>query len=344
MNVIIIPAYKPDNRLPALVDDLQKLGISHIVVVDDGSKADFASIFNRLKTVGCDVIHHPLNTGKGSAIKTGIRYANDQYADCTGYITCDADGQHLAEDIVSVSKALSEHNDSLILGSRDLQSKNVPKKSRFGNRFSALYFKLITGVTCADTQTGLRGIPRSFTDVVLSITENRYDFEMTFLVRVAQAKRPIIYVPITTVYEDNNASSHFRPIVDSLRIYKEPLKFTLSSITSTIVDLGIFSILVSILDQKILILVSIATISARVLSGLLNFTLNRIWSFRNFNAVKPQFAKYFTLYIFILLFSILLVTIFSFIPIHLTIIKIIVDSILFICSFIIQKNWVFRKT
>ena len=341
MNIIIIPAYKPNDRLPVLVDELLHLKLTQIVIVDDGGKEDFASLFNGLKQKGCHVIHHDHNLGKGAAIKTGVRYAYEHIKGCTGYVTCDADGQHLANDILLVAKALEEHPDSLVLGTRDLHSDNVPKKSRFGNAFSSTYFKLVTGIQCSDTQTGLRGIPLSLTETVLALTENRYDFEMTFLIQVIQEKQSFVSVPIATVYEDNNSSSHFRPIMDSLRIYKEPLKFTAASLTSAIVDLGIFTVLISFLDNPILILVGIATISARIISGIFNFLVNRIWSFKNRNAIKPQFLKYFILYIGILLSSITLVTVLSFLPIHLTLVKVIVDGLLFICSFVVQKKWVF---
>lgn len=343
MNVIIIPAYKPTDRLTLLVDEIRYLNSEEVVVIDDGSKEEFASLFRGLEEKGCHVLHHSENLGKGAAIKSGILFAQNHFKSYTGYVTCDADGQHLAEDIIAVSATLETNPNSIILGLRDLHQSGVPFKSRFGNRFSSLYFKLITGVSCADTQTGLRGIPKSLTQLALGIMENRYDFEMTFLIRSIQEKVPMIQVSIATVYEDNNRSSHFRPIVDSIKIYKEPLKFLLASITCAILDLAMFSIIISVLNNNILVLVSIATISARIISGILNFVLNRIWSFQNFNSLKPQFLKYFVLYIMILLSSIFFVSLFSFLPIHLTIIKIIVDGLLFIVSFIVQKNWVFQS-
>lgn len=341
MNVIIIPAYKPDGRLTTLVYELIKLQLTKIVVVDDGSGIDFVSLFKEIELAGCCVIHLEYNSGKGAAIKAGIRHANEQFNDFTGYVTCDADGQHLAIDILKVSKALGKNPHSLVLGSRDLSLENVPLKSRLGNKFSSIYFKLVTGVTCTDTQTGLRGIPYSFAEIALGIPEDHYDFEMAFLIRVVQDRGSFVSVPVSTVYEDNNSSTHFKPIIDSFKIYKEPIKFTLASITSAVVDLGIFTLLIWILNKPIFILVVIASISARVISGVYNFVINRIWSFQNFEAIKPQFKKYFILYIGILLLSISFVTILSFLPIHLTIIKILVDGLLFICSFIIQKKWVF---
>ena len=344
MNAIIIPTYQPDHHLNQLVKELFALGLKQIVVVDDGSTKDHQSLFNILEKQGCQVLHHPSNMGKGAAIKTGIKYVYDHLDLITGYITCDADGQHQSADILNISTKLTENPNSIILGSRDFSNKDVPLKSKVGNRFSSFYFKAATGVKCNDTQTGLRGIPASLTNEALAIEENRYDYEMTFLTKVAKKSYPILFVPIETTYIDDNSSSHFKPLLDSFRIYKKPLRFALSSILCAVVDLSIFALLTTFLDKNIVVLVTIATITARIISGILNFLLNRNWSFnRRSGSIKRQFKRYFVLYIAQLLLSILFVTLLSVLPINLTVIKLFVDSMLFIGSFFIQKNWVFRK-
>jgi len=343
MNVIIIPAYKPDNKLNQLIDELILIPFQQIIIIDDGSGEAFQPLFEDLAKRNCHILHHSTNLGKGAAIKSGIKYAYEHSEDLTGYITCDADGQHQAQDILNVAKALEANPKSLVMGSRDLTQKNVPLKSRLGNKFSSLYFKATTGMTCKDTQTGLRGIPVSMTNLALGIQENRYDYEMNFLMQAAKESEEIVSVLISTVYLDQNSSSHFRPFVDSVRIYKEPIKFALSSLLCAAVDLGIFTLLTTILNDSILKLVMIATITARVSSGILNFLLNRMWSFRNKSSIFRQFRRYFALYIVQLVLSITFVSLLSFIPIHLTVIKIFVDSILFIGSYFIQRNWVFKK-
>ncbi len=341
MNAIIIPAYQPNDLLLQLVKELVSLNISTIIVIDDGSQADKSSLFSTIESMGCHVIHHPINLGKGAAIKTGIQYAYNSFPTIEGYITCDADGQHQAQDILNVSHTLSQNPTSLILGSRDFSSPDVPKKSRMGNRFSSFYFKLTTGIACHDTQTGLRGIPKALTTLALSIQENRYDYEMTFLTTAAKLGHPLMMIPISTVYLDSNASSHFRPFVDSVRIYKEPIKFALSSLLCAGVDIGLFTLISLLLNDSILKVVFIATVIARIVSGILNFLLNRRWSFKNLGSIKRQFIRYFLLYLLQLGLSITFVTLLSVLPIHLTWIKLIVDFILFIGSFVIQKNWVF---
>ena len=345
MNIIIIPAYEPDQKLNQLVDELFVLNLKQILIVDDGSSTKCKPIFNNLEQKGCTVLYHKINMGKGAAIKTGITYAYHHMDQLTGYITCDADGQHQSSDILNVSRALDEHPNTLILGTRDLTGKGVPTKSRLGNKFSSIYFKLDTKITCKDTQTGLRGIPVALTNDALQIKENRYDYEMTFLTEIAKKPYPIVFVPIQTTYLEDNKSSHFKPFVDSYRIYKRPLRFAISSGSCAVVDLGLFTILTFLLNQNIFVLVLLATLIARIISGILNFLLNRNWSFsRHDQPIKKQFNKYFILYILQLILSITFVYLLSFLPINLTVIKLVVDSILFIGSFFIQKNWVFNKS
>jgi glycosyltransferase involved in cell wall biosynthesis len=343
MNVIIIPAYEPDERLKTLVEELLPLPFRRIVVIDDGSSPECLPLFDTLEEHGCVVLHHAVNQGKGAAIKTGIAYAREHLEDFGGYVTCDADGQHRAEDIQKVSEAMADAPCALVMGARDLTAKNVPAKSRFGNGFSSFYFRLSTGIVCKDTQTGLRGIPVSMTDLALGIPENRYDYEMNFLMKVAKEGNGIVNIPIATVYLDRNSSSHFKPLLDSFRIYKEPLKFALSSLLCAAVDLGIFTILAHVLEGHVFESVFIATVTARVVSGILNFLLNRIWSFQNYSSIVRQFRRYFLLYLLQLGLSIAFVSLLAFLPISLTVIKIFVDGTLFLGSFFIQKRWVFAK-
>lgn len=343
MNTIIIPAYNPDKKLIDLIQDLKRESFSSIVVINDGSDSLKDSIFKEAKELGCILLYHKQNCGKGAAIKTGIQYISTHLQHQNGFITCDADGQHQAKDIARVSDMLDSNPGSIILGQRDFNNENVPKKSRFGNRFSAFYFKQRTHVKIQDTQTGLRGISKDLIPFALSIKENRYDYEMNFLLEAAQNNIPIIEIPISTIYLDENSSSHFRPIVDSIRIYKRPIKFGISSLLSAALDLTIFTILTFYFDNTIAIVVLLSTLIARLSSGVFNFILNRIWSFRNLDSIKHQFIRYFILYLVQLSLSILFVTILAFLPIHLTVIKIFVDSTLFIGSYFIQKNWVFKR-
>jgi glycosyltransferase involved in cell wall biosynthesis len=341
-SMLIIPALNPDERLITLVRELLSQGQTHIMVVDDGSDMPAGEVFQRLEKMGCLVCRHDVNKGKGEALKTGIKLSKD-IPGINGCITADADGQHLAADILHVAAVLEEHPESIVLGIRDAQNKGNPIKSRFGNRCSSLFFRLTTGINCPDTQTGLRGFSRERTELALATAGSRYDYEMNFLIAAAKRKIPFCMVPIQTVYYQNNAASHFRPIVDSYRVYKIPLKFAGASLISAAADLFLFTLMTQFISANMVARLFIATATARISSGALNFTLNRNWTFGSDANWRAEILRYLTLFLSLMLASWLLVWGFSFLPLPLTIIKAVVDSALFTISYFVQRNLVFRK-
>jgi putative flippase GtrA len=343
MNAVIIPALNPDERLVSLVTELQSSSQVYIAVIDDGSSAEYQSIFHRLEEMGCLVGHHINNRGKGEAIKTGIRMVSEKIPGVGGYITADADGQHLAKDIVHVSEALEAFPESIVLGVRDFSNRDVPGKSRFGNRFSAFYFRLATGVSCPDTQTGLRAFAAGLKEFALGVPGSRFEYEMNVLSAAAKRKIPFHDVPIETVYYEKNDASHFRPVADSIRIYKTPLKFAAVSLTCAAADLLIFTLITHMVSTEVYAQVLVATVTARILSGVLNFVLNRNWSFNARQVWHPQAGRYLALFLSLMMASWLLVWGLSFLPVSLTVIKIVIDSALFVISYIFQRDWVFAR-
>ncbi len=227
-SAIIIPALNPDQKLISLVKRLREMDTSLIVIVNDGSRTNCSPIFDKLESeYHCAICQHPENRGKGAALKTGIRYAASIYPQCAGYVTADADGQHTPEDIVRVAEVLEKNPRYLVLGTRNFSERNVPFKSRWGNRITSWVFRQSTGVRCPDTQTGLRGIPSEFTAACLAVPGDRFEYEMNMLLEAAGEGVRFLKVPIATVYLENNRSSHFHAVKDSFRIYANILKFAL---------------------------------------------------------------------------------------------------------------------
>lgn len=345
MNIaILIPSLDPNERLGTLVFQLCKQGLTQIVVIDDGSAASAQPIFDLCVSLGCVVVHHDCNRGKGEALRTGLRTARKHFPTISGVVTADGDGQHLVKDIVRVAHALEASASCLILGTRDFSGEQVPFRSRFGNRFSSLFFCLSAGVSCPDTQTGLRGIPASLFDFALSVSGSRYEYEMNLLFCAAQQHIPLRYIPIETVYEDKNSVSHFRPLRDSARIYAAPLRFAVTSLSSFFIDILLFSLFVFLLPSRTAQTILTATFGARVCSGIYNFLLNRHWSFSSTQeSWHAQGIRYLILFLCQMLVSGSAVWLLSFLPLPLTLVKIFVDTTLFCISYFIQHNWVFRK-
>lgn len=344
--VVVIPTIDPDNRLVTLVDDMRERGFSHFIVVDDGSGDESRFIFEKLKQRGIHVFYHVVNLGKGQAIKTALMHIRSVFPESTHFVTMDDDGQHLPEDVERICQVAAEHPDRIVLGMRNLRGKDVPVKSRIGNAFSSAYFKMDTGMTCPDTQTGLRVIPLSLMGLALSTPGTRYDYEMNFLTTAVKHDVPVAMMPITTVYENGNAASHFSPVRDSLLIYKQFFRFAGSSVACACVDLGLFALMTTLFNMETALLIALATIIARLTSGALNFTLNRRWSFTDSGSkrgsVSVQAMRYIALFFMQMLASMTFVTLLSFLPVPLVGVKMLVDGTLFAVSYFVQRNWVFK--
>ncbi|MDO9068592.1 MAG: glycosyltransferase family 2 protein [Deltaproteobacteria bacterium] len=223
-SVILIPAYKPDKQiLSNIVEQIAAFDVTKIIIVDDGSGSDYKFVFAHLETMcKVSVLYHQNNQGKGAALRTGFRHVLESKVICDNVITVDADGQHLPEDVAKLIKEIEKYPDELVLGVRGFKGSDqkIPLRSLLGNRITRFIFSGLTGRTISDTQTGLRGIPHYLLKKTISLTSDRYAYELEMLLTLIQIGIPIKEVTITTVYEDNNSASSFRPVSDSILIYK----------------------------------------------------------------------------------------------------------------------------
>ena len=214
MNVVIIPAYQPEQALTELVQKLvaENLGV---LVVDDGSDAAHQPIFDTLS--GATVIHAPQNEGKGAALKRGFAALQVHFPDCRCFVTADADGQHSITDILRVIDEL-ERGAEFVLTTRRFK-RDMPARSKFGNDLSRIIYTMLTGHWFADNQSGLRGFTVGQIDWLLKVKGSKYDYEMNMLYYADKQRITVTTLPIEAIYIDDNRSSHFHPVRDTLRIY-----------------------------------------------------------------------------------------------------------------------------
>lgn len=289
--LIIIPAYQPQKNLIDLIDEIiSKLQpkTEKLVVINDGSTTSEAcEIFKILELKKhVKVLHHKVNQGKGAALKTGIELAKNMNADFI--VTADADGQHLPKDIVKIYQ-LGE-KDKLVIGARSFDV-NVPLRSRIGNVLTRFLFKCFYKESISDTQSGLRLIPKNLYQEFVAVKANGYQFELETLIN-ASRKKAIKEVPITTVYEPGNPTSHFNPFFDSLQIYYVLFRGVISSLFTTVIDIVIFA---SLIFAGASTFTAIAI--ARTISSILNFILGKKFIFRSQKGYLLEFIKYASLVI-----------------------------------------------
>lgn len=347
---VIIPSLNPDNKLIQVVDALVAKGFDDIILVNDGSDKAHMQPFLQLKEYRqCTVLTHEINRGKGRGLKTAFDYCIANRPDIDGVVTVDGDNQHKAEDILNCCNKMIECKDKVILGVRDFSGDDVPPKSKFGNNMTSFVFKFVCGLNISDTQTGLRAIPLKFLPLFSHIKGERFEYETNMLLELKNSNIDFKQVPIETVYIEENASTHFNPIKDSLKIYGVIFKYIFSSLASSVIDLAIFSIVSALVYNKCedSLRILLATVVARVISSLFNFLFNRKAVFKANNNFGSAMMRYYVLCVCQLMVSYGLVyvitSLFGLGQVMTVVTKGVIDTILFMISFYIQRIWVFKK-
>lgn len=351
-SVILIPTLNPDSKLVPYVQELIGKGFEHIIVVNDGSRKECDSVFKRLQDMGCVVLEHAVNCGKGRALKDGFnaflsRFGEDR--EINGIITVDSDGQHLVEDVVRMDLRLSEigrEDDVLLLGMRNFNGSHIPLKSSFGNKMTSVLFRLLYGRSIHDTQTGLRGFTTHVLESFLNLKGERFEYETSMLIEAVRKEIRMEELPIETVYLDNNSETHFRPLHDSAIIYGilfgEFFRYTFSALSASVIDILLFHLLSLQIPGTIGIWA--ATALARLVSSIYNYSVNRKVVFASQEKVSRTLWRYYGLCILQGACSAGLVSVLVLsLPVSGTLCKIVVDTLLFLISYRIQRRFVFGE-
>lgn len=337
--VILIPAYQPDETLIQLINQLIQLNAQQdFIIINDGSDTALSQkIFDQLSAFSSVILlTHKTNQGKGKALKTGLQYFLEHFPHKAGVVTADADGQHLAKDIMNVGKAITD-NHSLVLGVRQF-SESIPWRSRFGNELTRKVFSWFSGVTVNDTQTGLRGISKDIIPEILALPEDGYAFEMDMLMLATTHKWPVKQVPIETVYINQNRGSHFNPLWDSLKIYFVFLRYSALSALSAVIDLSLFFVSFFMTHN-----IFFSTAFARILSGSFNFIFCKKIIFRSDGNTRKEAIQYILLAITSLFLSYGLVSLFYLkAGLSIFVSKILADTLIFVGNFLVQRLLIFK--
>lgn len=333
---VLIPAYQPDARLPRLILELHRADPStKIVVVDDGSGQKFSDIFEASATAGAHVISYEHNRGKGYALREGFTWIRDVAGDSQEcVVTADADGQHTLNDIFRVGRTCTDTGKS-VLGVREFVG-HVPARSRIGNTATSALFWLATGWKLKDTQTGLRAFPVALLPALLEVQGDRYEYELRVLLHLAKFRHPVTQIPIETIYEAGNPTSHFRPLQDSARIWAPLLKFAASSGVATVIDYVLVLVLNALTGALFF-----PVVAARLVSTSVNFAMNR----RVFEAtgvpLRRSALRYAALAVAVVAGSYTMLAVLTGIGMPLWIAKIIADTTMYLVSYSAQSRYVF---
>lgn len=333
--IVLIPSFEPDERLTHLVRDLFGIAGIQVLVVDDGSGPGYGAVFGKVILAGAEVLTHPANRGKGAALRTGFAHVRTHHPG-EPVVCADSDGQHTLLDILRVAAAIDDRVD-MVLGVRRFTGR-VPVRSRLGNLVTAGLFALVTGHWIADTQTGLRGYPYRMLDWLAGVPGDRFEYELNLLLRVSRERLRISQVEIATIYLQENASSHFRPVRDSLRVLRPLLGYAASSLAGFGVDAAALFALYPLTGN-----LAASVVLARLVSATLNFGLNRHLVFGAARTpLWPSVRRYALLAAAVLTANLMLMEVLT--PVlGLVVAKVLTEAGLFLAGYAVQSRLVFAK-
>lgn len=206
---ITIPAFQ---AAPSIGDIVRRslAELPDVLVIDDGSSDDTAGEARR---AGAEVISVPANRGKGDALETAFKELFGRGFGAV--ITLDADGQHLPEEIPVLIEAA--RGADLVMGTREHLFAEMSRLRRFSNRLSSRAISLVAGQSLDDVQTGFRYYTKPLIDRI-GFPEARFEAESAVVVRAVRHGFRVVTVPVRLGFADGRLTSHYRPLIDSLRI------------------------------------------------------------------------------------------------------------------------------
>lgn len=208
---VIIPALNAERTLPPVVV-AARTELDPVIVVDDGSHDATGEV---AKDAGAVVLRHDVNRGKGGALKTGFAWALENGFD--GVITLDADGQHLPREIPKFLRERVTSGADLIIGGRAHHFDEMLPRRRMANRFSAACISFASGRHVTDSQSGFRFYSAHLLRN-LKLRTDGFDMESEVIVRAGRRGFGIVTIPIDLGFVDGIATSHYKPLQDTLRI------------------------------------------------------------------------------------------------------------------------------
>ena len=345
--IIAIPTKEASPAMLPLVKDLRRAGFRKIVIVNDGCDPSCDPVFETAREdYNCDILQHAVHLGKGRSLKTAFNYILETYPQCSGVITVDDMGRHCIEEVEQCAAEMSVHPDDLILGCRDFTNVKVPWGAKLNNKLTRALVRILTGIDVTDTSTGLRGMNKELMKQFLNCQGEGQDFELNMLLECKAAGIRIREFNTEVEYVGQDIEDpEYNPLIHSGRIYVVFVRYCITSVVATVLDFILFTTAIASLKWRFpSYYIVFSTIIARVLSGLLNFYLSKNTVFRNKDDAKPMIWRFFMIAALQMLLSAVFVTLlYKIMPITETFVKLIVDAILFIVFYQVQREWVFTS-
>jgi glycosyltransferase involved in cell wall biosynthesis len=211
---VVIPAYNEAHTIRDVATRARQQ-CQHVIVVDDGS-ADGTSW--ALAGLDVTVLRNEKNLGKAGSLWKGFQYALAQGAE--GVITLDADGQHAPEEIPLFIKQSLDWPSAFLIGARRRDQRKTSFWRYGANRVADFWIGWAAGAPVEDSQSGFRLYPAALLrEIDVPHERSRsFVFESEILIEAARRAMIIRNIPITVMPRSGPCPSHFRPVLDIVRI------------------------------------------------------------------------------------------------------------------------------
>ncbi len=211
---VVIPAYNEATTIRDVAGSARAYA-ALVIVVDDGSQDGTAEALSGLDVV---VLRNAANCGKGASLKRGMACALQRGA--TAIITMDGDGQHMPQDTPRLLARAQDHPNDIIIGARLINTAAFPRRRYHANQVANFFISWAAGYAIQDSQSGFRLYPAKLLQQprIAKIRAPRFTFESEILIEAARLGYESKPVAIAAVYGKQTRASHFRPVLDILRI------------------------------------------------------------------------------------------------------------------------------